>query len=115
MSRFAFLLLLSCLVWQGLPGSRGAGPATSVELAHNDWHADVDAHHHHDDGSAHFDDSDDSIPHNHVDQGTGSVLVSEAAGSSLPPLQPPTPRISANAHAAHWYPDVPLRPPRTLA
>ena len=114
MMRLALLFLLVCLVWQGLPGARGEGPATVFEIAHTGWHAQVDAHHHHGDGSTHYDESDESLPHNHLDQGTGTALLA-ASCTCQPSQRPPAPHVSANAHAAHWSPDVPLRPPSALA
>ena len=83
MMRLALLFLLVCLVWQGLPGARGEGPATVFEIAHTGWHAQVDAHHHHGDGSTHYDESDESLPHNHLDQGTGTALRQRPVRASL--------------------------------
>lgn len=105
---FAVILLICCVIWQGVP----AGPSTAFEVAHSGWHAQGDLHHHHhDDGSAHFDESDESLLHTHVDQGAGTALLLVASNGVARSPRPPSPDVLPNARRAHWSPDVPLRPP----
>lgn len=87
-----------------------------VELGHTLMHWEGVAHHHDGDGSAHQDNSDESVQHILADVvfGAGAVLLPAPLASFLPERAPP-PHTTSESSGPLRYPDGPRRPPRLLA
>jgi hypothetical protein len=108
------LIVLSALVALQLgvyPRASGFGNFW-VDSAHTMLHMQDSGHHHHEDGSFHADDSDESVLHLLADQGiSAAVIFSASAGGFLvrvtlapAPGDPPSPTSP--------FLDGHLRPPR---
>ncbi|WP_424859209.1 MULTISPECIES: hypothetical protein [unclassified Tepidimonas] len=109
---FILSLVLSCYGF--------AAVAKALVLTSGDDHAVAhlleQAHHHHDDGSVHVDDSDESVQHVMVDQWLGAPAM-PAEPPALPHLRlvaasPPDHSIS---RIPTPYLEGPRRPPRSSA
>jgi len=114
--RLTLSLAVFALLWQALPLARmGVAPQQLAQVAHETLHWIGVAHHHHGDGSHHFDRSTDSAQHLVADHFNPSATP---AGDSPPALYPEPRSAPPGAHARGVPPpflDGPIRPPRTLA
>ena len=105
------MLLLICLVLQGVAVADCETLGAGGQLAHGALHWQATSHHHHDDGATHLDEQSELIEHTHADQGPGWALTVGAAGS-LGAMRPPTPMAPQESHAQQPVLEGPLRPPR---
>jgi len=116
--RWAVLwLAMAALLWQPLalaqPAPAASAAATGLSHALLHW-LDL-GHHHHDDGSVHFDGSAESQAHAAADplgQPALQLREGDTAPVLLPDAAPPPPRARA---AGPPYLEGPLRPPRSRA
>jgi hypothetical protein len=108
-----FVLIAMALVGQSFASARIAGPfSQDGGLEHVLLHAQGEAHHHHDDGSFHLDDSSESVVHVALDQGS-STAASPDGSSALPVTAHALPAHEPRAGPAPFL-EGPLRPPRVL-
>lgn len=91
---------------QGLVTHLGEG------LEHALLHASKDAHHHHDDGSFHEDESDESNRHLQADSALNAVALLSPAAGMLIAANPGDVLSSASQEAPPPILDGPRRPPR---
>jgi hypothetical protein len=110
---FAMLLALlwqtSAFAWFGNPQKALA------DLEHAALHWAAEGHHHHDDGSYHVDESEESAVHVIGDHAGAPVVLPSAAPPAL--SRPDTAAFAPADMEAGPSPclDGPLRPPRTIA
>jgi hypothetical protein len=117
MRRTAVLItLLMAMLWQSVAMARpGSSINALADSAHAALHIAEAGHHHHDDGSFHFDDSIESAQHLMADQVSGAtaLLATESTGLAHAGSESP------EALRAHTRPqpflDGLLRPPRIRA
>jgi hypothetical protein len=116
MRRAAVMFILLTLLWQSAMSFQvGAGRQLLGDLQHAALHWIDEGHHHHDDGSYHVDESDESIAHLLSDHAGATAALLPHADTSIPaaeaggvvsiePRAGPPPCLAG-----------PLRPPRRTA
>jgi hypothetical protein len=113
---FGLLLLLLSLLCQSVVMAGGrALPIEGEDLAHTVLHWQDEAHHHHDDGSYHFEDSGEALAHVQLD---GAVHLTALLGPDLSIGTAITAAAPTSVYALHLPtpPPQPLRrPPRSLS
>jgi hypothetical protein len=107
------LAVLFAMLWQSVGVARAG--STMNELAdreHAALHWQEEGHHHHEDGSYHLDDSNESVQHVMTDHLTASLALAASSSHDFPPLGSAAP--GGLRQAAVPEPDIegPLRPPR---
>lgn len=112
----AALLFVALLPWQSLAWAADTACEHGMhEASHVVTHWLGEAHHHHDDGSVHEDDSDESVWHLHADSHLNSVSVLPGEQTwllSLPPSNGP-PSLQSSLPQAPFLEGL-RRPPRAL-
>jgi hypothetical protein len=116
MRRFGLLFLLLSLFWQSVvfAGSLWV-PERMEDRAHAALHWEQEAHHHHDDGSYHVEDSSEALAHVQFD---GALQLTALLGGTLCPPALPTgsaPADTCELHLPAPPPDGLRRPPRLQA
>lgn len=118
MHRLICILLLICLPLQSFAMQSGvlaAGPGNEHGFTHALAHAEEIEHHHHDeDGSLHFDDSDESVQHVHDHCSSAQAAFLAEPFKQIAPAQPASETGDATArYIPDPFLDSPLRPPLT--
>lgn len=113
MRRSAVLLvMLLAMLWQSLALARpGSTVNVMADLQHAALHWQERAHHHHDDGSFHLDDSQASTCHMLSDHLTMTPALLPASAHRFPPSASSPPGGLGNARAPDPFLDGLLRPP----
>jgi hypothetical protein len=104
------LMLVASVLWQGLSTVHAS---VDIEAAvHAASHAGP-AHHHEDDGSTHFDDSEESLQHMQADQaGTVNAALPDAPAVALPSFRHARNRASTGSPPPDPFLAGLDRPPR---
>jgi hypothetical protein len=114
MRRSAILLvMLFAMLWQSVAMARIGSTVNALsDLEHVTLHLLGEAHHHHEDGSYHQDDSKESMQHVVTDHLNASLALAASSSHDFPPLGSAVP--GGLREAAVPEPDIegPLRPPR---
>src|SRR5687768_9083694 len=107
---FALLLLLS-VFWQAVAiTGYVAGLESLDDSGHVVLHWQDSAHHHHDDGVQHADDSDGTVHHMHAESGNHTTGLVTLGWRDAPALRPVAPMTLAVPQHASPYLKGPLRP-----
>jgi hypothetical protein len=117
MRRTAVLLvMLFAMLWQSVALARvGSTVNVLVDLEHAALHWQEKAHHHHDDGSYHLDDSKDSTQHVLSDHVTAATALMVTAAPDVPRLGNTAPGGRHERLVPDPTLDGLLRPPRAHA
>lgn len=117
MRRSAILLvMLFAMLWQSVAMARiGSTVNALADLAHATLHWQAEAHHHHDDGSYHLDDSKESVQHVVIDHLNASLALAAASLHDFPPLGSAAPDGLRERPVPDPALDGLLRPPRLRA
>jgi hypothetical protein len=114
--RLSIACLLFALLCQALAV---AGPAGSLARGQDAGHAALhwleESHHHHDDGTWHLDDSDESAWHLVADHGYLAAAMLPDVSLPLPSLVAVAPRVHEVRASSPPFLAGPLRPPRLTA
>jgi hypothetical protein len=88
MRRSAVLfVMLFAIFWQSVAMARvGSTVNALADMEHATLHWQEKAHHHHDDGSYHLDDSKESVQHGVMDNLNASLAPAVASSHNFPPL-----------------------------
>jgi|688.fasta_scaffold322149_2 hypothetical protein len=114
--RFTVLLVLFAMVWQAVAMARpGSTVNVMSDLAHAALHWQEQAHHHHDDGSLHLDDSQASVLHVMLDHVTVTNALLPSGPQEFPPGASERPCGPQGARTSAPFIDGLLRPPRLLS
>lgn len=110
------LFLVFAILWQSLAMlSPIFIEKSAATFEHALLHSQEATHHHHDDQSAHIEDTDEGLQHQHTDGGLQTLGLIPTMTADFPPLPP----VSALAHLHKPSPsptlDGLLRPPRLRA
>lgn len=113
--RLILSLAVFALLWQALPLARlGVAPDQLAKIAHETLHWIGAAHHHHGDGSHHFDRSTDSAQHLVADHFNQTATIADAAAPRLSFGAASAPPQSHSSGLPPPFLEGPLRPPRSL-
>jgi hypothetical protein len=114
MRRIATLFaILFAMLWHTAAFARlGASAEAQLELEHAVMHWQDEAHHHHDDGSFHVGESEESARHLMADHVSVQALLQQSPSALLPLDDGPLGLRSARAGPQPFL-DGPLRPPRS--
>jgi len=114
MRRSAVLfLMLFAMLWQSVATARvGSTVNPLADLWHASLHWQESAHHHHDDGSFHVDDSSESVQHVVCDNLNTTAALAAGAEPRLSLAASCAPIGLQEQPAPHPYIDGLLRPPR---
>lgn len=109
-----FLLFIAAsLMFQSMASAGGGVIAHAGEgLAHAVLHWEKGPHHHHDDGSLHEEDSDQSRTHLIADCALCVAALIPSPATPVPPAVPARSRSSASPEVTPPVLDGPRRPPR---
>jgi len=110
------LFLVFAILWQSLAMLSPIFIEKSVAtFEHALLHSQEATHHHHDDQSAHIEDTDEGFQHQHADSGLQTLALIPTMTANFPSLLP----VSSLTHLSKPSPsptlDGLLRPPRLLA
>ena len=88
MRRSAVLfVMLFAIFWQSVAMARvGSTVNAMADLEHATLHWQEKAHHHHEDGSYHLDDSKESVQHGVMDNLNAPLALAAASTHNFPPL-----------------------------
>ena len=112
----ALLLLLTSFLWQSAVQAGGQWLLDPLDDAgHAVLHWQDEAHHHHDDGSTHADDSGDAFAHVHLDGALQAAALLDAPGPSFGPAGSAVPPPFHRVILPLPPPDGLRRPPRSFA
>jgi len=108
------VVMLIAMLWQSVAMARiGSTVNVLADLEHAALHWAQEAHHHHEDGSYHLDDSNESVQHLVIDHLSASLAMAAPASHDLPP-------IGSAPHGGLYEAALPsptldglLRPPRS--
>jgi hypothetical protein len=116
MRRSAILIaMLFAMLWQSMALARGGLAVSALaDLEHAVLHWQDEAHHHHDDGSFHVGDSEESARHLMADHVSVPALLLNAPAPLLR-LDEDAPGLWGVHVRPHPFLDGPLRPPRLSA
>ncbi len=114
MRRIAVLLaVLFAMLWQsGALARPGSTVNVLVDVEHAALHWQEQGHHHHDDGSTHVDNSNESLQHLIADHVTASAALMAATGQNFLSVPAEAPSGLHERPAPHPFLDGLLRPPR---
>lgn len=114
MHRSAVLLvMLFAMLWQSVAMARvGSTVNVMADLAHATLHWQAEAHHHHEDGSYHQDDSKESVQHVVTDHLNASLALAAASSHDFTPLGSVAPDGLRERLVPSPALDGLLRPPR---
>ena len=117
MRRSAILLvMLFALLWQSVAMARiGSTVNALADPAHATLHWQGEAHHHHENGSYHQDDSKESVQHVVTDHLNASLALAAASSHDFPPLGSAAPDDLRERPVPDPALDGLLRPPRLRA
>lgn len=108
--------MLVAMLWQSVALARvGSTVNALADLAHATLHWQDEGHHHHEDGSYHLDDSNESAQHVVTDHLNASLAMAAPPSQDFPPLRSAAPRGPHDAAAPSPTLDGLLRPPRPRA
>ncbi len=108
--------MLLAILWQSVALARvGSTVNPLTDLAHATLHWQVEAHHHHEDGSYHLDDSKESVKHVVTDHLNASLDMAVAPAHDFPPLGSAAPDGVQEQRVPNPALDGLLRPPRLRA
>ena len=117
MHRCAILLvLLFAMLWQSVAMARPGSTVNALaDLAHAVLHWQGESHHHHEDGSYHLDDSNESKQHGVSDHLNASMALAATSSHGFPPLGSAVPPDLHRTPVATPALDGLFRPPRSRA
>jgi hypothetical protein len=115
MRRSAILLVLLCsMLWQSVAMARiGSTVNPLADLEHATLHWQGEAHHHHEDGSYHQDDSKESVQHVVTDHLNASLALAASSSHDFTPLVSAAPDGLHERLVPNPALDGLLRPPRS--
>jgi hypothetical protein len=115
MRRSAILLvMLFAMLWQSVAMARvGSTVNPLADLEHATLHWQGEAHHHHEDGSYHQDDSKESVQHVVTDQLNASLALAASSSHDFTPLGTAAPDGLHERLVPNPALDGLLRPPRS--
>lgn len=107
------LAVLFAMLWKSVALAR-TGSSVNVlgDLEHAAPHWQEEGHHHHDYGSYHVDDSNESVQHVVADHLTASAALTGSTDPDFPPAPSESPSGLHERPAPHPFLDGLLRPPR---
>jgi len=110
------LLLIFAILWQSMAMlSPLSIEKIAASIDHGVLHSQEATHHHHDDASAHIEDTDEGLQHQHADSGLQTLGLTATMSAAFPSLSP----VSNLTHLRKPSPsptiDGLLRPPRLQA
>lgn len=107
------IAMLLAMLWQSAAFARlGMSVEALAELEHAVLHWQDEAHHHHDDGSFHVGESDESARHLMADHVSVPALLPQPPAMLLR-LEDGAPELPGVRAGPHPFIDGPLRPPRS--
>jgi hypothetical protein len=107
------LVMLFAMFWQTVALARpGSTVNVMADLAHAALHWQGEAHHHHDDGTFHLDDSQASTFHVLSDHVTATTALLPAVAHHFPPNTSSRPGVLRDIRVPDPFLDGLLRPPR---
>ncbi len=115
MRRSAVLVaMLFAMLWQSVAFARvGSTLGALADREHTALHWQEEGHHHHEDGSCHLDDSNESAQHLLSDHVSATVALMGAASHDFPPLGSAAPGGLHQATVPDPALEGLLRPPRS--
>lgn len=114
MQRYAVLaVMLFAMLWQSLAMARvGSTVNVLTDLEHAALHWQEEGHHHHEDGTYHLDDSNESAQHLAADHLSASLAIVATSSHHVPALGSAAPCGLREKRVANPTLDGLLRPPR---
>lgn len=114
MRRTAIILaMLFVMIWQSAMTARvGSTVNLLADPEHAALHWHETSHHHHEDGSFHLDDSNESVQHVLSDHSSVAAAVPAPSVQDFAPLAAAVPGGLHDSLAPHPFLEGPLRPPR---
>ena len=110
---FVLVVLLFAMLWQSVALARiGSSVNALADLEHAALHLQQAAHHHHEDGSYHLDESYESTQHLLTDHLSMTIELLISSCPLFPPLGSTAPGVLHHTTAAGPILDGLLRPPR---
>jgi hypothetical protein len=112
-----FVVLLA-LLWQTAATARvhAAGmQSTGAHLAHAALHGGIDSHHHHDDGTTHENDSNESAQHTAADHASVSAAIVSSFVQGFSVVEMCVAPCLSAADIPNPHVGLPFRPPRPRA
>lgn len=115
MRRSAILLvMLFAMLWQSVTMARPGSTVNALaDLEHATLHWQGEAHHHHEDGSYHLDDSNESMQHVVTDHLSASLALAATTSHDFPPLGSAAPSDLHGTLVPDPALDGVFRPPRS--
>lgn len=108
--------MLIAMLWQSVAMARiGSTVNALADLEHAALHWQGESHHHHEDGSYHLDDSNESMHHVVTDHLSASLAMAAPSSNDFPPLGSAAPRGLHETAVPNPTLDGLLRPPRARA
>ncbi len=110
------LVMLFAMLWQSVAMARiGSTVNALADLQHASLHWQGEAHHHHEDGSYHQDDSKESMQHVVTDHVNASLALTAGSLHDFTPLGSVAPEALRERLVPNPAVDGLLRPPRLSA
>ncbi|EHR70990.1 hypothetical protein BurJ1DRAFT_2150 [Burkholderiales bacterium JOSHI_001] len=106
--------MLFAILWQSVALARAGSTVNALaDMEHTALHWQEEGHHHHEDGSYHFDNSPESVQHVVSDHLSASAALLVSASHDFPPLGSAAPGGLHKAPVPDPDPEGLLRPPRS--
>ena len=110
------LLILIAMLWQSVAMARiGSTVNALADMEHAALHWQAESHHHHEDGSYHLDDSNESAQHVAIDHLSATLAMTAPSSHDFPPLGSAAPGGLYGTPVPNPTLEGLLRPPRPRA
>jgi hypothetical protein len=107
------LVMLFAMLWQSVALARAGSTVNALaDLAHATLHWQEEGHHHHEDGSYHVDNSNESVQHVLSDHVSAAAALMVSSPQPLPPPGSTAPSGLHETRVPNPVLDGLLRPPR---